>query len=287
VPNLATSKINGLDLYYEDEGHGRPVLFVHGGFGGVESTLFPQRSAFRGVLPGDAFRTITYDRRNSGRSGYYLNQYGVPDLAADAAGLLDHLGIERACVVGDSLGGLIAMTLALRWPQRVELLMLAETAPYMVRSTRFTTAALAASKVVPHRLMFRVFKRRVLNPPEYDPVGPQTPESLATRAERRAEYLRKLREMPADDLFRYSKGLFRTYAAYVGYDVTDKVSALRMPVHILHGTADRVVPYRAGQQLDRLIPQATLHSLDGAGHGLFYYEPARALATRLLESNGS
>src|SRR3712207_8868871 len=54
--------IYNLDLYYEDDGAGPPVLFIHGGFGGVQSSLFPQPSVIAGVLQAEAFRTISYDR---------------------------------------------------------------------------------------------------------------------------------------------------------------------------------------------------------------------------------
>src|SRR5215213_3709846 len=112
--HLPIAHVNGLDLYYDDEGEGTPVLFIHGGFGGVESTLFPQQSVFKGVMPPDTFRTITFDRRNSGRSGYSTKPHKIEDLAADAAALLDHLRIDRAVIVGDSMGGMVAMKFALR-----------------------------------------------------------------------------------------------------------------------------------------------------------------------------
>src|SRR3954449_9852925 len=91
--SLATARVNGSDMYYEDNGEGTPVLFIHGGFGGVESTLFPQRSVFTGILSPERFRTITYDRRNSSRSSYSMKAYRVEDLATDAAALLDYLNI--------------------------------------------------------------------------------------------------------------------------------------------------------------------------------------------------
>jgi pimeloyl-ACP methyl ester carboxylesterase len=263
------------------------VLFIHGGFGGVESTLFPQRSVFSGVLPSENFRTVTYDRRNSSRSGYSTKPYRVDDLAADARGLLDHLSIEHAVIVGDSLGGQVAMLFAARWPELVNCLVLAETAPHIVRGTRFSKSVLLASRFVPHRLIFRLARQRVLNPPEYDPVGPQTAETLEARRVRRAAYLAKLRTMPQDDLFRYSIGLLHSYAAFMGRDVSDRLSDLKMPVHILHGTADRVVPFRAGELLKQLIPASALHPMEGAGHGLFYYEPARALMRDILDGYGS
>ena len=71
---------NGIDLYYEEEGTGQPVLFIHGGFGGAESTLFPKPSAVTGLLSREAFRTISFDRRNSGRSGYCLDETSLEDL---------------------------------------------------------------------------------------------------------------------------------------------------------------------------------------------------------------
>src|SRR5579862_8997928 len=99
------AQINGLQLYYEAEGEGTPALFIHCGFGGAESTLFPRDSVYRGVLPAQRFRAITYDRRNAGRSEYSRHAYKLEDLADDAAALLDHLDARQAVIVGDSLGG--------------------------------------------------------------------------------------------------------------------------------------------------------------------------------------
>lgn len=260
------------------------MLFVHGGFGGVESTLFPQPSAFTGVLPPETFRTITYDRRNSSRSGYSAAGYRLEDLASDAAGLLDHLGIERAIIVGDSLGGMVAQRFALRWPERTTGLLLCETAPRMIKRRPPVALALAASRFLPPRLFYRLFRRRVLNPPRYAPVGPAARESEELRDERWACYLRQLQEMPEEDLYRYSVGLFRTYAAYFARDFSRELARLStLPVHIFHGTSDTVVPFSGGEWLHRCIPNSRLHALEGLGHGLFYYDSARARVRDVIE----
>ena len=213
-------------MYYEDEGEGTPVLFIHGGFGGVESTLFPQPSVFKGVMPPETFRTITYDRRNSSRSGYSTKPHKIEDLAADAAALLDHLGIDRAVIVGDSMGGMVAMKFALRWPERTIGLLLVETAPRIIKSRPLIKATLLGARVLPPRLVYTLFKRRVMNPPRYGPVGPEARESAASRDERWASYLKQLREMPDEDLYRYSVGLLRTYVAYFGRDISGDLERL-------------------------------------------------------------
>lgn len=246
--------------------------------------MFPQPSVFSGVLPHESFRTITYDRRNSNRSGYAIRPFAIEDLAADAAGLLDHLRIDRAIVVGDSMGGMVAMKLALRWPERTIGLLLAETAPRIIRSRPLIKATLIGARLLPPRLVYRLFKRRVMNPPRYAPVGPETRESAASRDERWASYLKQLREMPGDDLYRYSVGLLRTYVAYFGRDLSSEIGRLStMPVHILHGTSDSVVPFERGHRLHQLIRGSQLHAFEGLTHGLFYYEEARERARQLIE----
>jgi pimeloyl-ACP methyl ester carboxylesterase len=239
---------------------------------------------FKGVMPPETFRTITYDRRNSSRSGYSTKPHTMEDLAADAAALLDHLGIDRAVIVGDSMGGMVAMKFALRWPERTIGLVLAETAPRIIKGRPLIKATLLAARVLPPRLVYKLFKRRVMNPPRYDPVGPVARETPASRDERWASYLKQLREMPGEDLYRYSVGLLRTYVAYFGRDLSSELERLStVPTHILHGTNDTVVSLKAGEKLHSLIRGSHMHRLDGLTHGLFYYHEARVLAREVIE----
>ena len=70
-------------------------MFIHGGYGGAPTTLAPQNHAIKTILPRDKVRTILYDRRNAGLSDYTDAHYTMTTIAADALGLLDHLGIKQ------------------------------------------------------------------------------------------------------------------------------------------------------------------------------------------------
>ena len=111
-----------------------------------------------------------------------------------------------------------------------------------------------------------------MNPPRYDPVAQARDEGIAD--EHWASYLQQLRVMPDDELYRYSVGLLRTYVAYFGRDLSNELERSTLPVHIMHGTADPVVSFQAGEKLHRLIPNSRMHRLEGLTHGLFYYGAA-------------
>ena len=100
----------GVELDFDVTGRddGVPLLFIHGGYGGPGTTIFGAARQLEGVF-GDEVRLIRYSRRNAGASEYVLTTFDLPDVAADAAGLLDHLGVERAIVVGSSAGGPVAL----------------------------------------------------------------------------------------------------------------------------------------------------------------------------------
>jgi pimeloyl-ACP methyl ester carboxylesterase len=284
VPSFSA---NGLETHYEVAGSGTPVLFIHGGFGGAEATLYPQPSAFRDVLPRDRFQTITYDRRNGGRSGYVPKRLRIEDLADDARRLVDHLSLERTVVVGDSLGGMVAICYALRHPEKVDLLLLAETGASLVQPPPHVKLLVELVHRLPKTPMLRLFRRRLLNPPLYPPLGPTSPDLEMTRRARHQDYVASLGRLPPSELRRYSLGLFHNYAAFVGRDLSPYLHRLAMQVHILHGTADSVVGSSKGEALHASIPRSRLHLLDGLGHGLFYYCEASDLTLRILDEHGS
>ena len=124
------ASINGIDLYYEIEGTGDPVVFAHGGDAG-HLVWWKQVAALR-----DRYRCVIYDARGYGQSG---GGWGVPEdtAADDLKGLLDHLEIERAFLVGHSMGGMAVSGVAQRFPERVRGLVMSDT-PF-----GFKTAALS------------------------------------------------------------------------------------------------------------------------------------------------
>ncbi|MBY8976747.1 alpha/beta fold hydrolase [Rhodobacteraceae bacterium NNCM2] len=108
-------------LNFRDEGDGPPVLLIHG----VGSDLESWDGVLSHLSPGR--RYIRFDLRGHGQSRRTPGPYTLDDLSGDAAALLDHLGVERASVIGFSLGGLVAQAIALKHPERVESLTLVST----------------------------------------------------------------------------------------------------------------------------------------------------------------
>jgi pimeloyl-ACP methyl ester carboxylesterase len=120
VPLIA---VNGIELYYESHGTGAPLV-VLGGLGLDVSEM--------GMLTGPLatrFLVIAADNRGVGRSAKPPGTYSIERMAADVAGLMDRLELRRAHVLGISLGGRIAMALALAEPARVNRLVLVATSP--------------------------------------------------------------------------------------------------------------------------------------------------------------
>jgi 3-oxoadipate enol-lactonase len=118
VPAIA---VNGVELYYEAHGSGAPLV-VLGGLGQDVSEM----RMLTGPLARQ-FRVIAIDNRGSGRSAKPPGPYTVEQMAADAVGVMDHLGLPRAHLAGISLGGRIAMALALDRGERVDRLVLVST----------------------------------------------------------------------------------------------------------------------------------------------------------------
>jgi pimeloyl-ACP methyl ester carboxylesterase len=127
---------DGVDIAFRDEGEGAPVLLVHG---------FASSSRINWVNPGwfaalsaAGFRAIAIDNRGHGESEklYAPSDYSVAKMADDAARLLDHLGIETADVIGYSMGGRIAVALAIEHPDRVRRLVLGGVGESLVAGMR-------------------------------------------------------------------------------------------------------------------------------------------------------
>ena len=130
-------RTNSIDLYYEVQGAGTPLVLLAGlGYPGWQwhrmAPLLAQRC-----------QVFTLDNRGVGRSDKPAGPYTASLLAADTVGLLDALGIEQAAIMGHSMGGFIAQALALEYPQRVSKLILASTA-----SVSYTHLTLPTSDLV-------------------------------------------------------------------------------------------------------------------------------------------
>ncbi len=226
------------------------------------------------LLAGRGFRVIRFDNRDAGRStqidapvpnlvramaGLRIEApYLLDDMAADAFGLLDHLGIEAADVMGASMGGMIAQTMAIRRPERVRSLV----------SIMSTTGERRAGR--PKLRVWSVLMRRA--PTEKDAYV----EHFV-----RVFHMIGSKGFPADDArirevaaLSYERGHHpagtgRQLAAIMASgDRTAGLRELDVPATVIHGRDDPLVPFRGGQATARAIPDAKLIAIPGMGHDL-------------------
>lgn len=116
-----TIQSNGIEIYYEKTGNGPYVILIEGL--GVETWLYeeniPELSKY--------FTTIVYDNRGVGHSTIHVGPYTIDMMVSDLLGLMDVLDIQKASLIGASMGGFIAMEFAIQYPERVEKLGLLST----------------------------------------------------------------------------------------------------------------------------------------------------------------
>src|SRR5438045_1439481 len=115
------ASVNGISLYYEVHGQGKPLIMLHGGFGSFEmfSALSPALA--------EKYQVIGVDLYGHGRTALTDRPLRFEHMADDIAGLIEHLGLDKADVLGFSLGGAVALQTAIRYPERVNKLVLIST----------------------------------------------------------------------------------------------------------------------------------------------------------------
>jgi pimeloyl-ACP methyl ester carboxylesterase len=248
--------LNGIRFHYETYGQGDPVLLVSGlGAPGV-NWLYQVRDLSA------RYRVVTLDNRGVGETDMPdAPVYPTGQLAEDARALLDHLGLARAHVVGASMGGTVAMELALRHPKRVRSLTLCCT--WAEGDGRFLRTIEAWMALAP-KLSFEDRLRHVLIPAVYGPRLLGDRARLEDLVKRSLAYPHPTRP---EALERQGRGLLEWNGTRL-----KELKRLRVPTQVLVGRDDILTPPAFSRALARLIPKATLRILPG-GHGFFVEEP--------------
>jgi len=200
------------------------------------------------VAPLTAYlRVLRYDHRGHGKSPAPPGPYSIDDLGQDVLELLDHLGIEKVSVVGLSLGGMVAMWLGARHPERVERLVLCCTAPYLGPSDTWVSRASQVRAQGTASLMPALFERWF---------------TARSRTER-PEILERFGEMlsAADD-----EGYASCCEAIAANDQRSELSRIGAATMLLYGAEDPVAPPEAGEALRQAIAGAGLRVIPDAAH---------------------
>lgn len=269
---------NGITLTFEDAGpRDAPAILLVMGLGG-QLTLWPDE--FVAALNAHGFRTIRYDNRDVGLSTRFdaagvpnikwlfakaligltpRTPYRIADMAADATGLLDALTIERAHIVGVSMGGMIAQHIAARAPDRALSLTSVMSTTGNRRLPRPQRAAMRALAGRPMRgdpeAMIDYAKRaaRVIGSPGFPPDA----DRLDRRV--RADFNRAW----------YPAGFARQMAAIIADgDRREMLRTIKVPALVIHGEDDPLVPVAGGEDTARNISGARLLTIPGMGHDL-------------------
>jgi pimeloyl-ACP methyl ester carboxylesterase len=254
--SLQRADSGGVAIAYETVGEGPPLLlmmglgYARGGWGPLVAPL------------AERFAVTTFDNRGIGDSDKPAGPYTARQLADDAVAVLDDAGIDRAHVVGTSLGGMAAQELALAQPGRVDRLALACTThggASALPMPQQTVALFAEAPTLPPDVALRKFVANSL--------APDAPEHLVD------EIVAWRVANPPDPA-----GWQAQAAAGATFDAADRVGGIEAPTLVLHGTADNVVDWRNAQLLADAIPNARLELFEGAGHLFFWERPERVAA---------
>lgn len=268
VADVLEARINGFRMAYEVTGSGPPLVFVHGGFGGIESRFLPRRPWWVDELFAAHYTVVTYDRRGCGLSECPDGPYFMETLVEDLHGLIEYLGLERPHIMGSSAGGPIAIQYAATYPERMQYLVLVNTAPDLLVREDATE-------------LRRLLAEREAAGPDWLPEAP--PEADAAERARIAHLRAQILAVPPAERQRAFAAWQANVQAYRDLDLTPMLERLQMPVYIIHGFEDRIVPPAAAwETMAGKIKRSTTRVRAGEGHGLLNRRESEA-AQYILE----
>ncbi len=254
---------DGRRLHYELLGQGRPVVLIHG-FTNAGWSWMNQVAAL--VFAG--YSVILPDLRGHGLSDPATDVTTVDDLTRDVIGLLDHLAIERASVCGLSLGGMIALTLALEQPQRVDRLVVANS---RAAFNDPATADLVAGWVKMFHQPGGPLRRFQATWPVM--LNAQYRESSAGRATY-ATWCRLAERHSGSSLANVALGMR-------AFDVAGRLQGIGHPTLVIAGEEDRLFPPAVAREVSDGMADAQFTIIPGAAH-ISSLDSAEAFNARLL-----
>lgn len=245
---MPTVKVGDINIYYEVHGEGEPLVLIAGLGLDLTGWMF-QTPEFS-----KKYRVIVFDNRGVGRTDAPDTPYSIKMMADDTAGLLDALDIEKAHILGLSMGGFIAQELALKHPQRVKSLILATTGaiePSLAKHVVDTWVRMFREGVSPETLI-RDFVSWVFTDKFFE-----NPEQVQMVID----------AMLANPYPQPAYAFARQAAADMEHNTRDRIDQITAPTLVLVGKEDIICPVKLSEELATGIPNAELIVLEGGGHG--------------------
>jgi pimeloyl-ACP methyl ester carboxylesterase len=236
--------VNGIDLFYEVEGAGEPLLLLHGGTGTHENWAYAGRDQFL-----REYRLIAPDARGHGRSTNPGRTITHRQCALDMLGLLDHLGIQRCRAIGISMGGNILLHMATMQPERIAAMVTVSSTMYFPEQAR-------------------AIMRQI-------PVENQPPSEWETMRQRH-----KLGDDQIVALWEWGRGMS---VSYDDMNFTPpSLSRITASTLIVYGDRDFLYPIEMGVEMHRAIPKSALWVVPNGGHGPVFMDAATQFAQTAL-----
>lgn len=239
------ARVNNMELAYIDQGQGRPVVLLHG---------FPlNNSMWQAQIPALAsnFRVIAPDFRGHGESEAPSGTYSMDLLADDVKALLDHLGIDRAVIVGFSMAGYATFAFYRKYPNLVSALVLADTRPQPDS---------AEAKQGRENTAQGVLKDGVSGPAQALPTRMLTQETQQSRPDLVKAVSGIMASTPVNGYVGDLRGMAERP------DSTATLSQITCPTLVIVGEQDTLTPVADSELMAQTIKGATLVKIPGAGH---------------------
>ncbi|MFC1848295.1 alpha/beta fold hydrolase [Chloroflexota bacterium] len=247
---MPKAHVNGININYKVNGEGEPLVLIMG-FAGPGSAWFFQTRAFK-----KHYRVVTFDNRDAlfGKTDSTGEAYTIKTMADDTIGLMDHLGIDRAHILGYSMGGMIAQEIAINYPERVRRLILASTIS-------------SASQLAPE-LLGRFGLDEDSSEEDLRSVDvKETLGSLAALAFNSRLYRIVIaRTFPIFSRLGGIKGLKGQVEAVAGCDTLDRLQTIGAQTLVIVGTEDKVTSPSGSEVIAGRIPNAGLVKVEGGSH---------------------
>ncbi len=245
---MPVAEANGVNVNYEEHGSGAPVVLI----GGLGSTI----QSWDDQIPvySKHFRVIAFDNRGSGLSDKPCEPYSTEDMADDAVALATFLGIEKASFVGKSMGGMIAQWIGIKYPERVERLVMGcssasrDEVGNLILETGRHISEKAGMGAVWLTALFLGYGRRYI-------------EDNLDEIKKR---LSRVQTTPED-----IAGYRGQCLACEGHDTSALLCRIKAPTLVMFGTEDNVTDPRRAAEVGKLIPDSKVRAFEGAGHGFW------------------